>query len=226
MFQAPRNSHVQSPRAWEHVQKLTLCRQLLQQCCDEYGARHGIRIEIDSRQFTAAFFAWIDAVAHNDDYRQRNPRDFFQFAYGVLLRDLLHEKAVRVVENPLLHSLEEPPEYPSNSAADLAADNFTEVPPSADDITHWWPAGYMLTYFCIGMLKRTLREECGFAIEPSDALAQPAVWQSFRENLVEEPALAIAYFDKFMGIEPNWREPGFVANRPASARPLKRVRPV
>src|ERR1700754_925432 len=158
MFQAPRNSHVQPPRAWEHVQKLTLCRQLLQQCCDEYGARHGIRIEIDSRQFTAAFFAWIDALAHKDGYRQRNPRDFFQFAYGVLLRDLLHEKAVRVVENPLLHSLEEPPD----SAPDRAADRSTEVPPSADDIAHWWPAGYMLTYFCIGMLKRTLREECGF----------------------------------------------------------------
>ena len=218
MFQAPRNSHVQPPRAWEHVQKLTLCRQLLQQCCDEYGARHGIRIEIDSRQFTAAFFAWIDALAHNDGYRQRNPRDFFQFAYGVLLRDLLHEKAVRVIENPLEHAL--------NDAGELAAGKLSDAPPSSDDIAHWWPAGYMLTYFCIGMLKRTLREECGFPIEPSDALSQPAVWQSFRENIVEEPALAIAYFDKFMGIEPNWREPGFVANRPASARPLKSVRPV
>jgi hypothetical protein len=226
MFQAPRNSHVQPPRAWEHVQKLTLCRQLLQQCCDEYGARHGIRIEIDSRQFTAAFFAWIDALAHNDGYRQRNPRDFFQFAYGVLLRDLLHEKAVRVVENPLQHSLEDSREDALESAAHRSADNLAGVPPSADDIAHWWPAGYMLTYFCIGMLKRTLREECGFSAEPSDALTLPAVWQSFRENIVEEPALAIAYFDKFMGIEPNWREPGFVANRPASARPLKSVRPV
>jgi hypothetical protein len=218
MFQAPRNSHVQPPRVWEHVQKLTLCRQLLQQCCDEYGARHGIRIEIDNRHFTTAFFAWIDALEHNDDYRQRNPRDFFQFAYGVLLRDLLHEKAVRVLENPL--------ENPLENAVGEAASGAAEAPPSSDDIAHWWPAGYMLTYFCIGMLKRTLREECGFSLEPSDALSQPAVWQSFRENLVEEPALAIAYFDKFMGAEPNWREPGFVANRPASARPLKSVRPV
>jgi hypothetical protein len=210
MLQAPRNSHVQPPRTWEHMQKLTLCRPLLQQCCDEYGARHGIRIEIDSRHFTAAFFAWVDALAHNDDYRRRNPRDFFQFAYGVLLRDLLHEKAVRIVDDPLAHRVE----------------NVGEKPPSSDDIAHWWPAGYMLTYFCIGMLKRTVREECGITMEPSDALSQPAVWQSFRENLIEEPALAIAYFDKFMGIEPNWREPGFVANRPGSARPLKSVRPL
>ncbi|CAB3762637.1 hypothetical protein [Paraburkholderia humisilvae] len=222
MFQAPRNSHVQPPRAWEHVQKLTLCRQLLQQCCDEYGARHGIRLEIDSRQFTAAFFAWIDAVAHNDDYRQRNPRDFFQFAYGVLLRDLLHEKAVRIVQNPVEDPLENPPGNPVTHAAGHRA----AQPPSPDDLAHWWPAGYMLTYFCIGMLKRTVREECGLSLEPADALSQPAVWQSFRENIVEEPGLAIAYFDKFMGIEPNWREPGFVANRPGSARPLKSVRPV
>jgi hypothetical protein len=202
MLQAPRNSHVQPLHVWEHVQKLTLCRQLLQQCCDEYGARHGIRIEIDSRHFTRAFFVWLDAISHNDDYRRRNPRDFYQFACGALLRELLHEKAVH-----------------SATHAPLQAQ--TPV-----DVASWWPAGYMLTYFCIGLLKRTLREECGLDVEPADALSQPEVWQSFRENLVEEPSLAIAYFDKFMGLEPNWREPGFVANRPACARVTRIMRPV
>ncbi|HEY3597182.1 MAG TPA: hypothetical protein VGL08_06685 [Paraburkholderia sp.] len=203
MFQAPRNTHAQPPRVWEHVQKLTLCRQLLQQCCDEYGARHGIRIEIDSRRFTTAFFSWIDAVSRNETYRNRNARDFFQFAFGVLLRDLLHEKAV--------HAANHAPLQPAAPPADIAS---------------WWPVGYMLTYFCVGMLKRTVHEECGIEMEAADALLQPAVWQSFRENIVEEPALAIAYFDKFMGVEPNWREPGFVANRPGSARDVKRMRPV
>jgi hypothetical protein len=202
MLQAPRNSHVQPLHVWEHMQKLTLCRQLLQQCCDEYGARHGTRIEIDSRHFTRAFFAWVDVALHNDDYRRRNPRDFYQFAYGALLRELLHEKAV--------HGGEHTPLQQATPA----------------DVASWWPVGYMLTYFCVGLLKRTLREECGLDIEAADVLAQPEVWQSFRENIVEEPSLAIAYFDKFMGVEPNWREPGFVANRPASARVTRIMRSV
>ncbi len=126
----------------------------------------------------------------------------------MLLRDLLHEKAVHVTDHT--NSLHVQP-VPTPSPADIAS---------------WWPVGYMLTYFCIGMLKRTVREECALEVEAADALSQAAVWQSFRENIVEEPALAIAFFDKFMGLEPNWREPGFVANRPASARTVKSVRAV
>jgi hypothetical protein len=185
---------VQQLPTWKRVRKLTLCRQLLQQCCDEYGERHALQIEIDDRQFTTAFFAWIEVVERNADYRHQNALDYFQFVFGMLLRDLLREKAIHVKK-----------------------DASTQLRPSPGNIADWWPTGYVLTYFCIGTLKATVHEQCAVEIHPSDALSQPAVWQSFRENMIEEPGLAIAFFDKFMGLEPNWREPTEISNRPAVA---------
>jgi hypothetical protein len=194
------NIGAQEIATWKRVQKLTLCRQLLQRCCDEYTERHAVPMEIDDRNFTTAFFEWLDVVTHHAAYRQQNPVDYFHFAFGVLLRDLLREKAICV-----------------------KADASAQLRPSPDNIADWWPSGYVLTYFCVGTLRHALHEECATEVQPSDALSQPAVWQSFRENIIEEPGLAIAYFDKFMGIEPNWREPSQVMNRPAAARHESKV---
>jgi hypothetical protein len=175
------------------MQKLLLCRQLLQRCCDEYGERHALKIEIDDRHFTTAFFAWVDVITRNAEYRRENELDYFQFVFGVLLRDLLREKAIHVKK-----------------------DASTQLRPSPGNIADWWPTGYVLTYFCLGALKHTVREECRVELQDAVALSEPTVWQSFRENIVEEPGLAIAFFDKFMGLEPNWREPSRIANRPAA----------
>jgi hypothetical protein len=186
--------HTRESGTWDRVQKLVLCRQLLQRCCDEYRERHGVRIEIDERRFTSAFFAWLDVISRNAGYRRQNAPDYFQFAFGVLLRDLLRDKTVHVSTEPAQH-----------------------LQPVADEIAGWWPAGHLLTWFCIGTLKHVMREECALVVQPADALSHREVWQSFRENIVEEPSLAIAYFDRFMGVEPNWREPGQVLNRPGAA---------
>jgi hypothetical protein len=44
------------------------------------------------------------------------------------------------------------------------------------------------------------------------------IWQSFRENLIEEPSIAIAYFDDFMGSSPNWHNPSVFRERAAAQR--------
>jgi hypothetical protein len=184
---------VDETRTWKEVQKLVPCRRLLQQCCEEYDARHAVRVEVDERAFAIAFFAWLDVIEHNEPYRVHNPVDYFHFAFGVLLRELLHEKAVRIGGAAM------PP-----------------MRPAPADIADWWPVGYVLTYFCIGTLKQAAREECGVELRTAEAVQQPQAWQAFRENLVEEPGLAIAYLDRFMGLEPNWREPNQIINRPSA----------
>ena len=35
----------------------------------------------------------------------------------------------------------------------------------------------------------------------------PRFWDSFRENVAENPANAIAFFDMVCGLEPNWEAP-------------------
>jgi hypothetical protein len=198
MIQPICNIDTREPGTWKRVQKLILCRALLQRCCDEYGERHALTIEIDDRHLTSAFFAWLDVITRNAEYRLQNEPDYFQFAFGLLLRDLLQEKALRVKK-----------------------DASTQLRPSPGNIADWWPTGYVLTYFCVGALRQTLREECAIELQDAAALSEPTVWQSFRENIVEEPGLAIAFFDKFMGLEPNWREPDRIANRPAARAGVK-----
>ncbi len=178
---------------WEQLQKLTTCRELLQRCCDEHAIRHASHVEIDERQFTAAFFAWLDLIARHEDYRARNCADYFHFVFGGLLSELLRSGALRSPDMAL----------PAAQA-------------SPDDIAEWWSTGYVLTCFCIGTLQQIARQECGVLLEPGEAMARPKVWHSFRENVAGEPGLAIAYFDTFMGLEPNWRMPGAVSGRPAA----------
>jgi hypothetical protein len=178
---------------WKRAQILVPCRDLLQQCCEEYAGRHGVRIEVDERHFATAFFAWLDVVSSSADYRARNELDYFQYVYGVLLRELLHKGVVRLVPG-------------SAQGADA----------SPDDIPNWWPVGYLLTGFCVGMFRQTAQQECMVEVATADAYANPKIWQSFREHVAEEASLAIAYFDKFMGTEPNWREPRAIENRPSA----------
>jgi hypothetical protein len=178
---------------WKRAQILVSCRDLLQQCCGEYAASHDVRIEVDDRQFSTAFFAWLDEVTGCAPYRARHPLDYFQYTYGVLLRELLVRKAVRAL--------------PDSVQGEEAA---------PDDIPRWWPAGYMLTGFCVGMFRQTAQQECMVEVATAAAYARPKIWQSFREHVTEEASLAIAYFDKFMGTEPNWSEPRAIENRPAA----------
>jgi hypothetical protein len=190
----------QGVHAWEQLQKLTACRELLQRCCDEHALRHASRVEIDERQFTVAFFTWLDLIARNVDYRSRNCVDYFHFVFGALLTELLRGGALRAQGIPVLAS-----QAPS------------------DDIADWWPTGYVSTCFCIGTLQQIVRQECGVQVEPGEAMTRAKLWHSFRENVAGEPAIAMAYFDSFMGLEPNWRMPGALGSRPAAAARPKQV---
>jgi hypothetical protein len=67
-------------------------------------------------------------------------------------------------------------------------------------------------------VRKVIAQECGQIVTVSEKFGDIKIWQSFRENLLEEPSIAIAYFDDFMGIEPNWRNPSFFRERAAAHR--------
>jgi hypothetical protein len=52
--------------------------------------------------------------------------------------------------------------------------------------------------------------------EPPPELTDLRVWESFRENFRDDPGLALAFFDLFMGITPNWNFPESFLMRPAA----------
>lgn len=48
-----------------------------------------------------------------------------------------------------------------------------------------------------------------------------APWASYLENVAEDPAMATAFLDSFTGLEPVWRFPMMIRERPAMRRALK-----
>jgi hypothetical protein len=70
-----------------------------------------------------------------------------------------------------------------------------------------WPEGYAYTSFCLSVASAILKD-MGEAELSGEGLADdPAFWDSFKENAMESPANAVAFFDLVCGQDPNWDAP-------------------
>jgi hypothetical protein len=184
------------PTMWQAATRLSSFTELLSEHCGTIRSDVGISVEISPRALTAAFFAWAHIVENHAEDPRRNTADYFQFLIGALLAQLLAAHAIDTVPG-------------------IEGDRTRE---SENAIAKWWPTGFALTTFCVGLTRKVIAQECGQIVSASEKLGDIKLWQSFRENLPEEPSIAIAYFDAFMGLSPNWRNPSFFRERAAAHR--------
>ena len=109
-------------------------------------------------------------------------RDFLAgFAAGLMLRTLIQHKPVSLVTRP--------------AGAD-------ESNPA-----YFWPEGYLYVAFCLNVRGLVLQTDFHSEQNPSDSLNETRTWWSFRENVQQDPSLAIAFLDLFAGDEPDWSVP-------------------
>jgi hypothetical protein len=181
---------------WRATTRLSSFNELLHEHCTAIRSDFGISVEIKDRALTAAFFAWAQIVEHHAADPRRNTPDYFQFLIGALLAQLLASHAIDTV-----------PRVDEDRARG-----------GASAIAQWWPVGFALTTFCVELVRKVIAQECGEIVAASEKFGDIKLWQSFRENLSEEPSIAIAYFDAFMGLAPNWRNPSFFRERAAAHR--------
>jgi hypothetical protein len=178
---------------WQACTRLSSFRELLADYCRTASPRAGMPLEIDDRALTTAFFSWTRTLEASERYLQRNAPDSYQFLVGALLAELLRANAVRTI--PGVESDARDGESP---------------------LAEWWPDGYALTNFCVDLVRRVTAQECGQIVSVSERFVDLRRWQSFRENLRQEPFIAIAYFDDFMGVAANWRNPSAMDERAAA----------
>ena len=81
------------------------------------------------------------------------------------------------------------------------------IPDSLDHRLKRWPEGYAYTSFCLSVAAAVLNEMGDTEPTESGVADDPRFWDSFRENVVEVPANAIAFFDMVVGLKPNWSAP-------------------
>ena len=141
---------------------------------------------VDHAALATAFSNWRQRFDATKYLADTNRHDFVIFAAGLMLKEL-------VAAAPL--------KTQPRATSDLA------VTIATDQILTRWPEGYAYTSFCLSVAGAILREMGETEPETGGPSDDPAFWDSFKENTLESPASAIAFFDMVCGQEPNWEAP-------------------
>jgi hypothetical protein len=164
------------------------------------GQRYALPIRIDDVRLTEAFLNWAERFSAEKRYASLDRKDFVTFNAGLLLRELLQTRPVEVETRPDNGAL------PSTQAESWP-------------IAHAWPEGFICTNYCLCILAAVLDQE-GTPLTLAALADDLRTWWSYRENVAEDPAQAIAFLDLFTGNEPNWFMPDSVASRSAMKRAI------
>ncbi|SED02495.1 hypothetical protein SAMN05519104_2615 [Rhizobiales bacterium GAS188] len=164
---------------------------------------HGVVLKIDDRRLTEVFLNWIEAFNRQKSYAALDRRDFTLFAAGLLLREFLRVRPVTEADP-----------RPTGAAVGDAW---------SSSIVRFWPEGFLYTNYCLSVLSAVVQQEFGETLSLAKCADDLRLWWSYRENVREDPSMAIAFFDKFVGEEPNWRVPDSAESRAAMRRATKKL---
>jgi hypothetical protein len=145
----------------------------------------GLNAEVDHEALALAFSRWRLAFDQAKYLADRNRRDFVIFAAGLMLKELLAAKPLKSVSQQDVSS------WPAN----------------IDHRLRRWPEGYAYTSYCLSVAAAVLKEMGNEEPKSPADTEDPRFWDSFRENSLESPAAAVAFFDLVCGGEPNWDAP-------------------
>jgi hypothetical protein len=144
-------------------------------------ADSGNRFETDRGALATVFAEWLKAFEAQKPQRVEDKAGYVGFAAGLMLRSLIRHKPLRVVTRP-----------------EAADDN---------NPAFFWPEGYAYVAFCLNVRGLVIEQDFQGEQHVSDALEDVRTWWSFRENVADEPGLAIAFLDLFAGDDPDWSMP-------------------
>lgn len=144
-------------------------------------ANTGNRLELNHGTLTEVFVEWLQAFDAQKPTRPNEKEAYVGFAAGLMLRALIRRAPVTV--------------------GALAADADLGRP------AYFWPEGYLYVSFCLNIRGRVLESDFQATQTLSPILNEARTWHSFRENVAEDPSLAIAFLDLFAGDEPQWSAP-------------------
>lgn len=147
----------------------------------------GLAAEVDHAALAEAFSRWRQAFDKTKHLADINRSDFVIYAAGMMLKELLASRPITAI-------------VPSELG-------LPAIPDSLDHRLKRWPEGYAYTSFCLSVAAAVLNEMGDTEPTESGVADDPKFWDSFRENVAEVPANAIAFFDMVVGLKPNWAAP-------------------
>lgn len=139
---------------------------------------------IDHAALATAFSNWRLRFDQTKYLADTNRHDFVIFAAGLMLKELVAAAPLKTQPRPA-----------------------SEGAITTNQLLTRWPEGYAYTSFCLSVAGAILREMGDTEPEAGGPSDDPAFWDTFKENTLESPASAIAFFDLVCGQEPNWDAP-------------------
>lgn len=176
------------PDLTHRLRQLRWFRRAFGSCVEALDKRYGLQTKIDDEVLAQIFIDWAETIEQKKRLALVDRSDFIKFSGGKMLQALI--KA-----NPALVQLHNRDSLPETVA--------------------FWPEGFLYTNFCISAVNVVHLQEFGQALALADSVDDIRTWWSFRENTQEMPAYAIAFLDRFFGIEPNWAFPDLPEARAA-----------
>ncbi len=147
----------------------------------------GFTAEVDHTALAEAFSRWRMAFDHSKYLANTDRRDFVIYAAGLMLKELIAAAPLKAVE--------------------VKAPELSQVLGETDHRLKRWPEGYAYTSFCLSVAAAILKEMGHEEPVSAPKVDDPQFWDTFRENTLESPAMAIAFFDLVCGQDPNWDAP-------------------
>ena len=147
----------------------------------------GLAAEVDHAALAEAFSRWRQNFDQTKHLADLDRKDFTIFAAGMMLKELLASRPITAIVPDEL--------------------GLPTLPATIDHRLKRWPEGYAYTSFCLSVAAAVLSEMGGPEPTESGITDDPHFWDSFRENVAETPANAIAFFDMVVGLSPNWQAP-------------------
>jgi hypothetical protein len=166
----------------------------------------GVRYEIDETKLTRAFLDWIEIMDAQKRFAEVDRADFIVFAAGLVLRELIRQAPAKEISG-LTQLIE------------------TEANARTMEIVRFWPEGFLYTNYCVSAISAVYQQEFGSAPSIDKCADDLRTWWSYRENVTEMPAYAVAFLDRFLGAEPNWITPDHAQSRQAMQRAIGAQRP-
>jgi hypothetical protein len=147
----------------------------------------GLVASVNHEALAEAFSRWRNAFDSSKFLAEGDRRDYVIYAAGLMLKELIAAAPLKAVEG------KDP--------------GLSNLPLDIDHRLRRWPEGYAYTSFCLSVAGAIIKEMG--AAEPVAAakVDDPRFWDSFRENTLDSPAMAVAFFDLVCGQEPNWDAP-------------------
>ena len=145
------------------------------------------RSKTDQARLRSSFLAWLESFQSTRHLAEIDRKDFICFSAGSMLAELFRHAPLSVASEQ----------------------GQTENPATV------WPEGSAYVSYCLGVAITVLEQEFHLTAEIPESANDPRIWQSFKENVRENPDLAIPFLDMLLGQSPNWNEPDIAEKRPA-----------